>query len=328
MFMMAMQILTNSRRSCFNDCPRKHYYRYELCFHPIKKSDALRFGSLMHGALEQWWKCAEKENSLMAAIIWLNAQNETDYNAYEIELARVLITGYNTKWLLDKQPGAMPEKEYRCPLLNPSTTGESKTFLLGGKIDVIIPSGENRYHIVEHKTTTEDISPESDYWLKLSIDGQISGYYAGAEAIGYPSVDCVYDVIKKPLQRPGMATPIEQRKYTKAGSLYANQRERDESVGEFGMRVNEVVMSNIDLHFQRRNVARLQEDLLDYMHDMWSCAREIREAQLANRWPRNPNACMRYGTCEYFSVCTKTASIEDELLFVKVDNPHQELSIS
>jgi hypothetical protein len=61
---------------------------------------------------------------------------------------------------------------------------------------------------------------------------------------------------------------------------------------------------------------------------MWACAREIREAQLANRWPRNPAACFRYGACPYFSVCTKTAEITDKTMFVKVNNPHQELTVT
>jgi hypothetical protein len=322
-----LQILTNSRRSCFNDCPRKHYFRYELCQLPIKQSDALRIGSLIHGALEKWWAAQTNESALNEAMTWIGEQKETDYNAYELELARVLIGGYNAKWIGTRPSGAMPEKEYRCPLLNPATQGESKTFILGGKIDVIVPH-ENAFHIIEHKTTKEDISPESDYWLRLSIDGQISGYYAGAEAIGYPATDCIYDVIKKPAQRPLTATPSEDRKYKKDGTLYANQRELDESVAEYGQRVAAVIAENPDKYFARRSVARMQEELADYFYDMWSAGREIREAELAKRWPRNPNACMRYGKCEYLSVCCKTADINDETMFKHVDNPNQELTVS
>lgn len=50
-------VLTNSRIRCFQTCRRKHFYRYEL---GIERRDdeqaaALRFGSLMHLALEAWW---------------------------------------------------------------------------------------------------------------------------------------------------------------------------------------------------------------------------------------------------------------------------------
>lgn len=314
------QILTNSRRNCFNKCPKLYYYSYELCYKPVKTSDALRFGSLFHGALEHYWLM-----DLEAALFWLHEQKETDYNVYEKELAKQLLIGYDRKWGAEddlEKEDAIPELEFRAPLLNPATMAESKTFLLAGKIDVVKPV---RKRIVEHKTTSDDISPESDYWLHCTIDGQISGYYTGAEALGYECNECLYDVIRKPGLRPCQATPVENRKYTKDGRLYANQRELDESVEEYGKRLAEEIALNPDRYFQRKTITRLEDDMADYMTDMWGCAREIRENQLANRWPRNPQACLQYGRCPFFGVCTKTEDLEDTSLFVKVDNPDQEL---
>jgi len=315
--MSELQLLTNSRRNCFNKCPKMYYYRYVLGFTPVKTGDALRFGSLFHGALENYWLVG-----LEAALYWLDQQKETDYNAYEIELARQLLKGYDAKWGDDEREDAIPELEFRAPLLNPSTMAESRTFILGGKIDVILPSQKR---IVEHKTTSDDISPEADYWDHLQIDGQISGYYTGAMALGYECNECLYDVIRKPAQRPFEATPVESRKYTKEGKLYANQRELDESVADFGERVALVIAENPDKYFARKIITRLEDDMLDYMTDMWGCAREIRENQLANRWPRNPQQCLQFGRCPYFGVCTKTESLDDAGLFIHLDNPDQEL---
>lgn len=72
-----------------------------------------------------------------------------------------------------------------------------------------------RVRITEHKTSTEDITPGSAYWQKLTLDGQLSAYYVGARSLGYEPVDVLYDVAKRPGQKPYKATPEEDREYTK-----------------------------------------------------------------------------------------------------------------
>jgi len=318
--MADLQLLTNSRRNCFNDCRKMYYFQYELGYRARKVNDALRFGSLFHGVLEHLWLM-----DLEASLYWLSQQTETDYNVYEKELAKQLLLGYDRKWGEEDdllKEFAIPEKEFRAPLINPATMAESKTFTLAGKIDVILPP-QKRF--VEHKTTSDDISVESDYWLNLTIDGQVSGYFAGAEAEGHESNDCLYDVIRKPGLRPLQATPVENRKYKKDGLLYANQRETDETVEEYGNRLAEEIALNPDRYYARRLITRLEDDMLDYYTDMWGFARELRENQLANRWPRNPRECQRFGRCPFFGVCTKTESIDDTNLFVKLENVDCEL---
>jgi hypothetical protein len=51
-------VLTNSRIKCFQNCRRKHYYDYILGKRRVAedKSEALWIGTLMHEALEAWWK--------------------------------------------------------------------------------------------------------------------------------------------------------------------------------------------------------------------------------------------------------------------------------
>lgn len=323
---MDYQLLTNSRRNSYAKCHRRHYYEYELGYRPRKTSDALYFGDLWHGSMEVYWT----EKCLSKALEWVDNQIETDYNAYQLETVRQLLIGYYRKWSnqdydLMSNGDAEAERQYIAPLLNPDTSGVSKTFQLSGKIDVVFRMLRK---IMEHKTTSEDISPESDYWLKLSIDGQISGYYVGTKALfGIDCQECVYDVVKKPTMRPYKATPEDKRQYKKDGTLYANQRQFDETVQEWGKRLAIDIEANPDKYYARRAVPRLQEDMVEYFYDMWAVAREIRESQLSNRWPRNPQACSQFGVCPYLGVCTNTASLEDSDLFVKVDNIHQELNL-
>jgi hypothetical protein len=279
----------------------------------------------MHGALEAWWRTKGSLIELEVALDWLRNQSQAEWNTYEIVCAEELMKKYNELYCNDGYKTKVVEVEFVAPLLNPGTIAKSKTFELSGKLDAVAKK-ESRYFLVEHKTTGDSIAPESDYWAALSIDGQVSGYFVGADASGYDCIECMYDVIKRPDLRPHKATPLENRKYTKDGKLYATQRDTDEGELEFAYRLKEDIDSRPDHYFQRRIISRSSDDMVDYMYDMWATAREIRNSQLSGRWPRNPKACIRFGRCEYFGVCTKCESIEDTSLFEKVENVHQEFS--
>ena len=182
--------------------------------------------------------------------------------------------------------------------------------------------------VVEHKTSSEDIGPGSEYWRRLRMDGQVSVYFTGAASLGYDVAGCLYDVLGKPGLRPATATPIEERKYTKAKAgepsrLYANQRELDEHPQEFRARLLEHVAERPDRYFQRGDVVRLEAEMADAMLDVWQLATELGAADRAARYPRNPGACSQYGrTCAFFDVCTGCASLEDTSRFRKLDDVH------
>lgn len=173
-----------------------------------------------------------------------------------------------------------------------------------------------RVLVVEHKTAGEDISPAADYWRRLRMDAQVSAYFAGARALGYDPAACLYDVLAKPAQRPLLATPPATRKVTKDGRLYAGQRDRDETPDEYEDRIVCAIAEDPDRYYVRGEVVRLEADEREHAFDAWQLGRQIREAELAGRYPRNPDACVRYGrACEYFGVCCGEASIDDPLLF-------------
>jgi hypothetical protein len=51
------ELLTNSRMTALRRCPRLHQYQYEMKLARLGQTDeALAFGTLMHGTLEQWFK--------------------------------------------------------------------------------------------------------------------------------------------------------------------------------------------------------------------------------------------------------------------------------
>lgn len=309
--------LTNSMRSKFAACHRAFKFAYEDLKRPVKTSDALTFGTAMHALLEQYWSSSE---------IVLNSTDD----AYLDYTLKALFDGYVKKWGEEdasryERVGA--EIRFDAPLMNPETGGVSKTFHLSGKIDAIArEKATGKMLIVEHKTTSQDIGLGSDYWRKLPIDGQVSGYYVGARVAGFEVENCLYDVIRKPTIKPYRATPPEKLKYNKDGSLSKACRLADELPEEWYERLSEDIASRPDFYFARLEIARSENDLMEYLFDMWAVSREIADAERMNRWSRNPSSCSLFSGCEYFDVCTGCADIDDVTLFKKIDTPNPELT--
>ena len=327
--MTDLPLLTVSAKRTFQRCAREYQYSYEQRYRPIRTSGALRFGTLFHAALEAWWRAAQAPDAdrYSAAVDALQAAVTPETDEYELARAHALLVGYDTRWSEQALEVLAVEVEFATSLVNPETGASSKTWRMAGKLDAIVRDTDGRVLIVEHKTSAEDISQGSEYWRRLQLDQQVSDYYVGARALGYDVAGCLYDVIGKPGLRPSRATAPEDRKYKKDGTLYANQREDDESADAFRERMLEALAENPDRYFQRGPVVRLQEEERDAAFDGWQLGRLIREAQLANRWPRRVDSCVTFNrTCSFFDVCCKVASLEDPSLFRKAAAPHEELS--
>ena len=304
-----MELLTNSARTEYQSCPKKFYFRHELGYAAIRESEAMAFGTAFHKLLEAHFNGTPE---VMPMIF------DSIPDPFKRVAAEKLYEGYFAKYGEER---AITEQEYVIPLINPKTMSASKTFELAGKIDGIRGGA-----IIEHKTTSESIdNPSADYWLKLAIDSQISGYFLAAEKLGHKPEKIIYDVIKKPTIKPGKATPEEDRKYKKDGTLYANQRATDETPEEYGQRLQEDIIENPGKYFQRREIARLESDLAEYMADMWSVAKLIMESRNENYWPKRTSQCFTYGRCAYYEVCAKIASIDDESLY-RQEKVNSELS--
>lgn len=312
-------LLTASRMKCYRECRRKHKLMYLDGWRPVKEADALRFGSLMHEGLEAWWST----RSLAATLGAVDARGIDDF---EQAKAEELLRGYHTRWIGTADYHTVTvEESFYAPLVNPDTMASSRTWKLGGKVDAIAVK-DGRPVLIEHKTTSESVKPESDYWAKLCMDYQISHYHIGAEALGHEVEACIYDVIHKPTIRPWKATPEDKRKYKQDGTLYANLRECDETAGEYGVRLAADIKANPDAYYQRREIVRTERDMREYLADLWATAKTMREEELADRAPRNPDACHRFGTCWAWDHCAFGLQLEDyPERFTQSSNVHPEL---
>lgn len=347
--------LTNSMRSCWNSCHRKYKFSYVDLYRRNRTSDALLFGTAFHSMMEVYWKAINTENLEDVRIADEILKIAGDYaekndDAFAGKTLLALFDGYMARYLHEDRQNyscVCVEAEFNTPLLNPESNGQSKTFHLAGKIDGIIANkADGSICILEHKTTSMDIDPASDYWLKLPIDGQVSGYYLGAASLGYSAESCLYDVIRKPSIKPSHSIPVLDENGLKVvvdseGNRAMNKNgtprqtedsknglvimKRDETADEWFDRLTADINAAPDRYFQRMEIARSETDLEDYLFDMWGLSKELIEAERTGHFSRNPNGCAQYGTCEFFDVCTGSASIEDEILFTKKDKANEEL---
>lgn len=333
-----LRVVTNSERTVARRCMREHHFAYDLGYRASEDAEVLRFGSLMHVGLELRWLGRAIEDAIAAA-----AAKAVD--EWEAARARVLLNGYHIRWADDDLSEVVDvEMEFRAPLLNPDTGAASRTYQQGGKIDVML-----RRRFIEHKTTSRDIGLGSVYWRKLTLDPQVSTYYEGAKSLGFEVDECIYDVIRKPGQRPG-TVPLRdaegvkivldangERVRTKDGKKWRQTADselgyvlqsRPETVEEYEARLTEEVAASPDKYFQRGTVVRLESEEREAAADTWQLTRSMREYELAGRFPRNADACERFGSvCSFFDVCCGTATLDDERRFVKLDSVHAELSM-
>lgn len=324
------ELLTVSRRRDFDACKRLHHYKYNLGIRAVRDAESARFGTMFHSGLETWWRTpldAVRLEIALGAIRdkWLEGDSEAEPDEFELVRAEELLRGYHSRWVGDQWSAVAVEHEFRIPLVNPATGARSKTYDVGGKMDAIGRDLGGRLWLVEHKTTTMDISLGSDYWNRLRLDGQVSTYYDACDAIGYPVVGCLYDVAKRPLQRRLLATPEEARKYVqKTGALYANQRAEDETVDEFRERVRASIAEGPDSYYSRGTVVRLDSEILENRYDLWHTAKLMRQLERDSIAPRNPSACIQFGRmCEFFAICSGEASVDDPVRFRRSVRHHE-----
>lgn len=352
------QLFTASRARAYKKCPQLHHLKYVEGWRPTTVEEALAFGTLWHDALEAIFKTLQQvcgrvkcnySRAWEAGMLHLKGvRDSTDTDPYLIAKAEVLVEAYVKRLksidFCKQFEIVAVEQEFRHPLINPDTEAASPMWDKAGKIDLIVRvKKDGRLRVIEHKTTSEDISPDSTYWSRLVLDGQIYGYVFalahGSKSIDLMPDECGYNVVRKPLQRPAKATPIEKRKFKKrtkaqieAGLaeddpslLYANQRLEDETVEEYASRLRGVVVGNEEDYVRWHVVPANEHRILEHLQASWDTAAQIRENMRVGRALKNEHACHQYGTCPFWPVCSGSESLTDNSRYERIKNKHPEL---
>ena len=280
------ELLTASRMTALLGCPRKHYFRYELGLVTDSPSGALRFGSAFHTAMEARWNGLPYEEALAAALASADRFTEID-----IAILSGLLAGYYARYsgAWELVASVQPEIQFGYPI------ERSLSFEAAGKIDGLGTLADGRLCLIEHKTSGEDISPDSDYWMRLRFNPQIYQYVTAARQLGYDVQTIIYDVTRKPAIRQKQGETAEQF----ADRLAADTQERPE------------------FYFARREVAVMEDDLTQFTEQRLNLGKMILHFRASAKrqkspewaWPRNCNG-VTCRMCEYSGFCLANVSVD------------------
>ncbi|MEM9066268.1 MAG: PD-(D/E)XK nuclease family protein [Planctomycetota bacterium] len=313
-------VLTHSRMQTKLTCDRKHYFAYELGWRPAGTSKAIQIGQWVHHALD-WWCHGAKQEDIVADL-----PGEIDGSEHDAQMVAALVRGYFDRYALDEHETIASELPFRFRLRNPRGRA-SRTFDLAGKIDRIVRLPDDRLAVLETKTMSESVAPESDYWTRLELDNQISLYMIAARELGYDVETVIYDAIRKPSMKPttipdldnaGQKVVVDKglnRVFKKNGEPRLSARkdlgefllERDESPEEYGVRLAQNIAERPEFYYARREIPRLEDDLDQFMAEVWQLSKRVMSDRRLGITIRNTGACDWKGRCPYLGICRNAA---------------------
>jgi hypothetical protein len=285
---VSKQLITATRLTTLLSCPRLHFWRYEIGLKPKQTAEALRVGSAWHSAMESRWLGAPYDCALSAAL-------PEGVNLDELQTAVVggLLAGYYRLYGDGTQDPNIkelqPEVEFSTKLAG------SNSFDVAGKIDGLAVLRDGRLALLEHKTCGTDISPESEYWLRLRFNTQVLQYVLAARALGWAIETVLYDVTRKP----------------------AIRQKQTETIDDFGERLADDCSTRPEFYFARREVPVLAQDLEEFKVQRLVLSRQILQCRIAEKrladrsqaWPRNVSE-MVCRSCEFSSFCLQNVRVD------------------
>lgn len=328
---MTSSLLTYSRLATLRHCPRKHYLRYEVGLARDMAVDYLRLGAAFHRGVECHHIGKTREAAIVEALQpYSSVPPGVDPYDWDIDcqIVRQLLAGHFWRYENDELELVAAEQIFRIPLRNPDTGATSRTFELAGKIDAIVRLPDGRKAVLEYKTAGEDIGPDSDYWLRLRGDAQISTYVLAARSLGHDVGVVLYDVTRKPTIRPCRIPLLDEdghkivlsaqgeRVYTKQGTPRQTSdtalgyvlQTRPETPAEYGRRLLGDIGERPDYYYQRREVPRMDDDLLEFQYELWQQSQQLLETRRHGRWYRHVTRDCRQ--CEFAGLCLNNVRVD------------------
>lgn len=258
-------ILTNSEIQAYQRCPAEWKMRY-LDHRTGPSTDSQSRGTRIHTWLSSWWTSPGG-----FANEWLPLE----------PVERAMTRGYGFRYEFPH----LRNVEVNVPI---SVELRHAGVTLVGELDAIGTDERGNTILVEHKTTTHDISPGSQYWSeRVSCDPQVSTYLRA-----FPRAVVLYDVLRVPALRP----------------LEANtRREVAETDDEYVERCLAAMSEKPDYYFQRANIVRLEHESDAFEKDVEIIAESMHPGPQA----RNPKSCFSFGQrCDFFGVCWSGESLD------------------
>ncbi len=325
-------LLTYSALNTFRNCPRKYKNRYLDNLRPRERAEALSFGSVIHTAIELWYRSSNTESRLRDVLAYVNDAFENrvvDPNLMvQWHLATAMIRGYAERYATEDFEVVEVEKEFVGEIRNPDTGRQSQTFRIAGKVDGIVRCHDGLY-LLEHKTAS---TVDASYLDKLWTDTQIALYCYYLRELGYPIVGVIYNVLLKSRLKQGKGETQEEYEVRHAELAAKNKsgkstakRQMPETDDEFQSRLTEWYSRPEAFH---REFIYLSEDRLAMLQDeVWEITQQYLDARRRGKWLLNTSNCFSYQRpCEYLAYCQSgfNPNVADNLYEIAL--PNEELS--
>ncbi|MCC5829273.1 MAG: PD-(D/E)XK nuclease family protein [Phycisphaeraceae bacterium] len=328
---MNRDILTYSALNCFRNCPRKYHLRYVQHLRRPERPDALAFGSVIHTALEQWYRSVGDPDRLLRVLDLIDdhfpgRKNDSEQR-HHWHLARAMFEGYAARYPVEPFEIIEVEREFTAEIRNPDTGRPSQTFVIAGKADGIVRQ-DGELYLLEHKTAS---SITADYLDRLWTDSQIALYCHYLRQIGYPIVGVIYNVLLKTRLKQREGETLEAFETRRAALAAKNksgrstaQRQPPESDTEFRGRLADWYARPEAFHRERiylsaDRMAMLQEEV-------WEITQQYLDAKRRGKWLLNTSHCFSFQrACDYLPLCQSgfSPNVRDNLF--EVAPPHEEL---
>ena len=325
-------LLTYSALNTFRNCPRKYKNRYIDNLRPRERAEALSFGSVIHAAIELWYRSPDTESRLPDVLAYIDDAFENrvvDSNQMvQWHLATAMIRGYAERYANEEFEIVEVEKEFVGEIRNPDTGRQSQTFRIAGKVDGIVRCHDGLY-LLEHKTAS---TVDASYLDKLWTDTQIALYCYYLRELGYPIVGVIYNVLLKSRLKQGKGETQEEYEVRHAELAAKNKsgkstakRQMPETDDEFQARLTEWYSRPEAFH---REFIYLSEDRLAMLQDeVWEITQQYLDARRRGKWLLNTSNCFAYQRpCEYLAYCQSgfNPNVADNLYEIAL--PNEELS--
>ena len=325
-------LLTYSALNTFRNCPRKYKNRYLDNLRPRERPEALSFGSVIHTAIELWYRSLSTESRLPDVLAYIDDAFENrvvDSNQMvQWHLATAMIRGYAERYATEEFEVVEVEKEFVGEIRNPDTGRQSQTFRIAGKVDGIVRCHDGLY-LLEHKTAS---TVDASYLDKLWTDTQIALYCYYLRELGYPIVGVIYNVLLKSRLKQGKGETQEEYEVRHAELAAKNKsgkstakRQMPETDDEFQARLTEWYSRPEAFH---REFIYLSEDRLAMLQDeVWEITQQYLDARRRGKWLLNTSNCFSYQRpCEYLAYCQSgfNPNVADNLYEIAL--PNEELS--
>ena len=267
----------------FKKCPRSYYYSIVQGWQQRGLSPHLRFGLLIHAAVEgfhrrkaEGWSYENNlRTTLREALTWtwnkeLQRAEVIDHPQktrasfiraliwYLEQYEREPVAGLTTALLANGKPAVELSFAFQSGYTAHSV---GQPFILCGHIDRVVMLGGD-FYIADIKTTTHQLGPN---WVQgFSPDNQFTLYtVAGKVAFGVEAKGLILDGVQ-------------------VGATFAR--------------------------FQRYQVPRPAAVLTEWLQDLRYWLGAMEQCALDAHWPQNDKACGMYGGCQFREVCSRAPS--------------------